>query len=134
MDLEDLRDLLRSKREARGLSLRAVGRALDVTPTTIINWETGKREPKTWAELRRWASFFDVDVALTSRSGQDDELAAAVERLRATDPDAVAAVASYARALAEADDRSRTLLVAQATAAMAFVTAAAPMKKTGTSE
>lgn len=134
MTMEELRELLTNERMARGMSARALARELGVTPTTIGNWETGRREPKSWAEFQRRALFFGVDVALTTSIAEEDDLTKAVTRLRAADPDAVAAVAAYAMALAEADDRSRTLLVAQATAAMAFVAAAAPMKKTGTSE
>jgi transcriptional regulator with XRE-family HTH domain len=50
---------IRELRQARNLTQRQVADAVNVTITTVANWERGTFEPRA-SQLRRLAQLFDV--------------------------------------------------------------------------
>jgi transcriptional regulator with XRE-family HTH domain len=63
-------------RKEKGLTQLKMAYALDVTPSTISNWETGKFEPKV-AQLRRLAELFGVrmdEIKLIEKDHLEEEM------------------------------------------------------------
>lgn len=55
-------DRLRELREARKLTQRAMAKDLSVAPSTISNWEKGRRQPSI-SELKRIAEYLNVSLS-----------------------------------------------------------------------
>lgn len=55
---------LTAERKRRGLSMRAVARLADVSPSCVHSWEHGTRDPSL-ANLRAWAAALDHALVLT---------------------------------------------------------------------
>jgi transcriptional regulator with XRE-family HTH domain len=59
-------DILRKRREQRGLSPEKLAASLRLHPHIIADWEAGKRSPRL-ASAIRWAVALDVEIELRER-------------------------------------------------------------------
>jgi transcriptional regulator with XRE-family HTH domain len=69
-------ELLRSRREARGMEQAELARVLDVTQQTVSKWETGVTVPRP-SRVSALARALGLDAGLLHAAAADDEDAAA---------------------------------------------------------
>ena len=67
-------DIIKNKRESKGLILRQVASALDIDQAIVSKFERGERKPST-EQVEKFAEFYDLDKNKLITSWLSDQIA-----------------------------------------------------------
>jgi len=72
--METFGDIIKNKRESKGLILRKVASALDIDQAIVSKFERGERKP-TKEQVEKFAEFYDLDKNKLITSWLSDHIA-----------------------------------------------------------
>ncbi|MDD5152272.1 MAG: helix-turn-helix transcriptional regulator [Flavobacterium sp.] len=72
--METFGDIIKNKRESKGLILRQVASALDIDQAIVSKFERGERKP-TKEQVGKFAEFYDLDKDFLVTSWLSDKIA-----------------------------------------------------------